>query len=62
MISIVAARGARADHRAEVGAATIFRPVRIVDAVVDGSFDRRERDFLGQTGGDDPSRLLSDRG
>ena len=53
--------GAGADHGAQVRAALVFRPVGVVDEVVD-RLDRLERDFLRQAGGSDPPRLLPHRG
>src|SRR4051794_15764877 len=51
-----------ADHRAEVGAAVVLRPVGVVDEVVDRALDLLERDFLRPAGGGDPPRLLAYRG
>src|SRR3954449_3930328 len=53
--------GAGADHRAEIRAALVLRPVGVVDEVVDRPVDRLERDFLRHAGGSDPPRLLPHR-
>ena len=50
--------GAFADHRLEVRAAMVFRPVGVVDAVIDRSIDRLKGDLFRHAGGDDPPRLL----
>ena len=54
--------GACADHRAEVRAAAVLRPVGVVNEVVDRPIDRLEGDFLRHAGGSDPPRLLPHRG
>src|SRR4051794_13022678 len=50
--------GACADHGAEVRAAVVLRPVGVIDPVVDRPVHGLESDFLRQTRGGDPTRLL----
>src|SRR5579875_89848 len=54
-------RGASANHGAEIRAAFVLLPIRIVDTVVDRPVDRLEGDFSRHAGGSDPPRLLSHR-
>jgi hypothetical protein len=54
--------GPRVDHRAEVWAVMVLRPVGVVDAAVDRSVHRLEGDLLRHPGGDYPSGRLPHRG
>ena len=54
--------GTCADHRAEIRAAMVLRPVGIVDEFVDRAVDRLEGDFLRHAGSSDPPRFLPHRG
>jgi hypothetical protein len=50
--------GACADHRLEIRAAVVLRPVGVIDEVVDRTADGLERDLLRHAGGSDPARRL----
>src|SRR5215213_2547881 len=52
---------ARADRRAQIRAAAVFRPVGLIDAVVDRPADRLESDFPCHPRGRDPARPLPER-
>jgi hypothetical protein len=62
MALTVAARARAPIFRAELRAAMVLRPVGIVDAVVDPAVDRLGGYFLRHAGGDDPPRLVPNRG
>src|SRR4051794_17408828 len=51
----------RADHRGEVRAARVLRPVGVVDPLVEGPVHRLEGDLLRDAGRGDPSGFLSKR-
>src|SRR5438105_7212408 len=45
-----------------LGFTVVFRAVGVVDEVIDRPMDRFEGDFFRHSDGDDPPRLLLDRG
>src|SRR5690242_10923621 len=48
-----------ADHRLEIWAAMVLRPVRVVDEIVNRPVDRLEGDFLGYVSSSNPPCFLA---